>query len=78
MLPVLIIAQRSIGLIVCLTFFRVPPNSVYAVSFFWYGLLGFAITYIIGYLASYIFSKCLQDFVRVKTDKMRKYVLFVQ
>ncbi|KAL9971857.1 hypothetical protein ACROYT_G018069 [Oculina patagonica] len=35
----------------------VPPHSVYALSFFWYGLLGFLITYIIGYLASFIFTK---------------------
>ncbi|PFX33363.1 sodium-coupled monocarboxylate transporter 1-like isoform X1 [Stylophora pistillata] len=36
---------------------RVQHSSVYEVSFFWYGLIGFVITYIIGYLASYIFKK---------------------
>ncbi|CAH3127122.1 unnamed protein product [Porites lobata] len=35
----------------------VEPHSVYAISFFWYGILGFFITYIIGYFASLIFTK---------------------
>jgi len=35
----------------------IAPHSVYALSFFWYGILGFLITYIIGYLASFIFTK---------------------
>lgn len=38
-------------------FLSIPSHSVYALSFFWYGILGFLITFIIGYLASFIFSK---------------------
>lgn len=38
-------------------FLSIASHSVYALSFFWYGILGFLITYIIGYLASFIFSK---------------------
>lgn len=36
---------------------NLEPHSVYAISFFWYGFLGFMITYIIGYFASFIFTK---------------------
>ena len=43
----------------------VEPHSVYAISFFWYGILGFFITYIIGYFASLIFSEYLRSITLV-------------
>lgn len=43
----------------------IEPHSVYAISFFWYGILGFFITYIIGYFASLIFSEYLRSIILV-------------
>lgn len=40
---------------------NVSSHSVYAISFFWYGLLSFIITYVTGYFASFIFTSHVNE-----------------